>query len=218
MKTELYNGDCLEYLKRIPDGGIDLVVTDIPYDGVNRESNGLRNLDKGKADICLFSIQDLMSGLIRVSKGSGYIFCAWWQISEIVEIIRNVKLSCRLCVWEKTNPSPMNGDKIWLSGLEFCVFWKKPNAVFNAFCKNPVWRYQSGTNELHPTQKPIPLFERLIVSSSNPSDTVFDPFMGSGTTGVACKNLNRNFIGCELDPEYFKIAEDRIKNTQEPMF
>ncbi len=216
-RIKLYNADCLEILKTLPDKSVDLVLTDIPYGGVNRESNGLRNLDKGKADICDFELRDMMVEFIRITKGSGYIFCGWEQISELIGILRENKLSNRLCVWKKTNPSPMNGQSIWLSGAEYCVYWKNKNATFNEHCKNVVWEFPSGRSKIHPTEKPLKLFEYLMKTSSKENDTILDPFMGSGTTGVACKNLGREFIGIELYEKYFKIAEERINNTPDKL-
>ena len=220
MKTNIcYQGDCLEVMKTLPDNSVDLVLTDIPYDGVNRKSSGLRNLDKGKADIITFDLDKFVRESIRVSKGSGYIFCGWEQISEIVSIIREYKLSHRLCCWKKTNPSPMNGQSIWLSGAEYCVYFKKPNATFNQHCKNCVWDFPSGRGKQHPTEKPLNLFKYLIESSSNIGDIVLDPCFGSGTTGVASIELNRKFIGVELAEEYIPIIKARtgceiIHNTK----
>ena len=123
-------------------------------------------------------------------------------------------LSTRLLIWEKTNPSPMNGDKIWLSGIECCVFGKKSGATFNEFCKNVVFRYPSGERNIHPTQKPVTLIRRLILASSNEQDTILDPFMGSGTTAIACIKEHRHFIGFEMNNEYFDKAVRRIKAEQ----
>lgn len=178
--------------------------------GVNRSSNGLRNLDKKDADIMTIDLKILIPEIIRVTKGSGYIFCGWGQISEIIEIIRENKLSNRLCVWRKTNPSPMNGQSIWLSGAEFCVYFKKPNATFNEHCKNCVWDFPSGRGKVHPTEKPLKLFQYLITASSNEGDIVCDPFVGSGTTSVSAISLGRSFIGGDINPDYCKIAEDRL--------
>lgn len=209
---ELYNADCFEILKdkyKIAD----LILTDIPYGEVNRKSNGLRNLDKDKADIVTFDLIELVNMLCKVTKGSIYIFCGTEQISDIRKTMVQNKMSTRLCIWEKTNPSPMNGDKIWLSGIECCVYGKFPKATFNEHCKNTVFRFPCGRNKLHPTQKPIELFEKLILASSNEGDTVLDPFMGSGTTGIACKTLGRDFIGIEKDTNYFNIAKNRIEEV-----
>lgn len=129
LENCIYNADCLDLMPHIKSKSIDLLLTDIPYDGVNRKSAGLRNLDKGLADVMTMSIENMMREFIRVTKGSGYIFCGWSQISEIVDILKENKISTRLCCWRKTNPSPMNGQVIWLSGAEYCVYFKKPNAT-----------------------------------------------------------------------------------------
>ena len=209
----LVNADCIEAMSKLSDKSIDLVVTDIPYGEVNRKSAGLRNLDKDKADVVNFNLLDLVDELCRLTKGSIYIFCGINQVSTIRETMTKNKMSTRLCIWEKTNPSPMNGDKIWLSGIEACVFGKFPKAIFNEHCKNTVFRYPCGRNKIHPTQKPEELIERLVLASSNIGDLVLDPFSGSGTTAVVCKKTNRNFIGFELDKEYYDKAVDRIAST-----
>ena len=209
----LVNEDCIEAMSKLSDKSIDLTVTDIPYGEVNRKSAGLRNLDKDKADVVNFNLPDLVDELCRLTKGSIYIFCGINQVSTIRETMTKNKMSTRLCIWEKTNPSPMNGDKIWLSGIECCVFGRFPKATFNEHCKNTVFRYPCGRNKIHPTQKPEELIERLVLASSNIGDLVLDPFSGSGTTAVVCKKTNRNFIGFELDKEYYDKAVDRIAST-----
>lgn len=208
---DLYNNDCMKILPTLGNKSVDLVVTDISYNEVNRKHGSLRKLDKGKADIITFDLDMFVSELARVTKGSIYIFCGIEQVSDIRKILVQNKMSTRLCIWEKTNPSPMNGDKIWLSGIECCVFGRFPNATFNEHCKNTVFRYPCGRNKLHPTQKPLELIEKLVLASSNEGDTVLDPCMGSGTTGVACKKNNRNFIGIEMDGEFYNIASRRIE-------
>lgn len=209
---DLYNNDCMKILPTLDSKSVDLVVTDIPYGEVNRKHGSLRKLDKGKADIVTFDLDMLVSELTRVTKGSIYIFCGTEQVSDIRKTLVQNKMSTRLCIWEKTNPSPMNGDKIWLSGIECCVFGRFPNATFNEHCKNTVFRYPCGRNKLHPTQKPLELIEKLVLASSNEGDTVLDPCMGSGTTGVACKKNNRRFIGIEMDREFYNIASHRIES------
>ena len=213
MINEIYLGDCLELMKDIPDKSIDMVLTDIPYVEVNRNSNGLRNLDKGKADIIDFNLDELVNELCRITKGSIYIYCGTEQVSNIRKLLIQNKMSIRLIIWEKSNPSPMNGDKIWLSGIECCVYGKFPKATFNLHCKNTVLRYPCGRSKIHPTQKPLKMFEDLILASSNEGDTILDPFIGSGTTAIACINTNRNFIGVEKDEHYFNLANERLKNT-----
>ena len=194
-------------MKQFDDKSIELCVTDIPYGEVNRKSNGLRNLDKHKADEITFSLSDFLSELNRIIFGSIYIFCGTEQVSEIRGTLIKYGFSTRLIIWEKTNPSPMNGQHIWLSGVECCVYGKRKGAVFNGHCNNTVLRFPCGRNKLHPTQKPLDLIKQLIEFSSNRGGLVIDPCMGSGTTGIACKELERDFIGIELDKEYFEIAK-----------
>jgi len=213
----LLQGDCLELMKTIPDGSVDMVLTDIPYGEVNQKSSGLRKLDRGNADRCDFDLNDMVDEFIRVAIGSFYVFCGTEQISNLIGAFKQNGLTTRLCAWEKSNPSPMNGSKLWLSGMEFCVFARKPKATFNEHCQKALWKFPVGRSKIHPTEKPASLMERLVLASTNQGDTILDPFMGSGTTGVACKNLNRDFIGIELDENYFNIARERIDAIQTPL-
>ena len=209
--NKIYNEDCLEGMKRIPDGSVDCIVTDIPYNECNRTDNGLRNLDKDKADIGCFDITELTYMLCNKTRGSIYVFCGFNQVSNIRMAMTAKGLSTRIIVWEKTNPSPMNGNKIWLSGIELCVFGKKSKATFNLHCKNTVLRYPCGVNKIHPTQKPIALMSYIVNASTKEGDAVLDPFMGSGTTAIACIREKRNLIGFELNKEYYDKACKRIQ-------
>ena len=209
----LHHGDCLEVMAGLPDESVDMVLTDIPYGKVNRASSGLRNLDKGAADVLTFSVSGAVCHAARLATGTIYIFCGTEQVSEIRAQMVALGLSTRLGIWEKTNPSPMNGQRMWLSAIECCVIGRKSNATFNEHCKSPVWRHATARGKLHPTMKPVGLMERLILASTNAGDTVLDFTMGSGTTGVACVNTGRHFIGIERDDKYFKIASERIAST-----
>ena len=211
---KIYNMDCLEGMKQIPDGSVDLVLTDIPYGEVNREDNGLRTLTKDAADIETFNLCELTKTLCAKTKGSIYMFCGINQVSDIRRTMTAEGLSTRLVVWEKTNPSPMNGEYMWLSGVECCVYGKKSGATFNLRCKNSVLRYPCGEHDIHPTQKPVDMFRYLIQASSNENDLVLDPFMGSGTTAVACIREKRHFIGFELNADYYDKACKRIDAVQ----
>ncbi len=206
----LIHGDCLEVLPTLAVNSVDAVVTDIPYNEANRQSHGLRNLDKGLADIATFDLSPFLSTIDQNCSGSIYIFCGFQQLSEIDSFFRNNGYSRRCLVWEKTNPSPMNGKVIWLSGVELCVYGKKPGATYTGFCRNTVLRFPCGRNKEHPTEKPVALITDLILTSTVPDDIVLDPCMGSGTTGVACVKTGRKFIGIEIDETYFKIAQERI--------
>ena len=209
--NKIYNEDCLVGMKKIPREGVNCIITDIPYNECNRQSNGLRKLDKDKADVGDFDIIDLTKNLCDKTKGSIYMFCGINQVSTIRQTMMNEGLSTRIIVWEKTNPSPMNGNKIWLSGIELCVFGKKSKATFNLHSKKKEIRYPCGVNKIHPTQKPIALMSYIINASTKKGDTVLDPFMGSGTTAIACIREKRNFIGFELNKEYYDKACKRIQ-------
>ena len=215
VDIKLMQGDCLARMKEIPDGSVDMVLTDIPYDNVNRQSNGLRTLDKGKADILTFNTQEFMRECVRVSCGYVVIFCGKEQFSEIYTFFAQQKGTVRPVIWEKSNPSPMNGQYIYLSGVEMAVWFKKSgHKTFNAHCKNSVFKFPNGRSKLHPTEKNMLLWEELLKDCSSEQEVILDPCMGSGTTGVACINTNRNFIGIELDEGYFKIAQKRITEAQ----
>ena len=210
---KLLHGDCLERMKEIPDGSIDLILTDIPYDGVNRESNGLRKLDKGKADVITFDIHEFLKEVDRICSGTIIIFCAKNQLSDVFNYFENNKSgTVRQLVWQKSNPSPMNGQHIYLSGIENAIWFKKRGSVFNAHCKNTVFKHPTGRSKLHPTEKNHALLIELILDNSNENQVVLDPCMGSSSTGVACLNTNRKFIGIELDDNYFDICAERMRN------
>jgi len=206
----LMKGDCLDRMKEIQGGSVDLILCDLPYGEVTQKSGGLRLLDRGKADECNMDLSEITDEFNRICNGTIYAFCGTEQISSLVYNFRRHGMTTRVCAWEKTNPSPMNGTRLWLSGLEFCVFARKPKATFNERCKKALWQFPSGRSKVHPTEKPTKLMERLILASSNQGDTVLDNCMGSGTTGVACANTGRKFIGIELDDNYFDIAKNRI--------
>ena len=200
-------------MEDIPDASVDLVLCDLPYGEVSQKSSGLRKLDRGNADRCDMDLKKVIGEFSRICTGSIYAFCGTEQISTLVQTFRERGMTVRVGAWEKTNPSPMNGSRLWVSGLEFCVFARKANATFNEHCKKALWQAPSGRSKVHPTQKPVSLMERLILASSNPGDTVFDNCMGSGTTGVACVNTGRRFIGMENLPQYFEVACGRIEQA-----
>jgi DNA modification methylase len=202
--NKIYNMDCIKGMNLLEDDSIDFTLTDIPYDASNRQSNGLRNLDKENADVLTFELQPFLEEVYRVTKNSICIFCGKEQFSEIYGFFAGKKGTVRPIIWEKTNPSPMNGQYIYLSGVEMAVWFKKSGAkTFNAHCKNTVFKYSNGKRKIHPTQKNLKLFEELIKDNTNENDIVLDTCMGSGTTAVACMELNRRYIGFEIDKKYY---------------
>ena len=212
----LMQGDCLKRMKEIPDGSVDMVLTDIPYNAVNKVSGGLRILDKGIADIITFDLHDFVSECLRVSRGYIVTFCGKEQFSAIYTKLATEKGTVRPLVWEKSNPSPMNGQHIYLSGIELAVWFKKSgHKTFNARCKNTVFKFPNGRSKNHPTEKNMKLWEEIIKDCTDEGQIILDPCVGSGTTGVACQHMNRKFIGIELDENYFNIAKERIMKSME---
>ena len=128
----------------------------------------------------------------------------------------NKKGTTRPIVWHKSNPSPMNGQHIYLSGVEFAVWFKKSGAkTFNAHCKNTVFKYPNGSSKMHPTEKNHKLLEELILDNTNENDLVFDPCAGSGSHLLVARELKRNYLGVEIKPEYIDIINKRLTPTQE---
>ena len=207
-------GDCLKLMKFLPDNSVNLTLTDIPYDGVNRASNGLRVLDKSKADIITFNLNEFLEEVYRVTKGTIIIFCGQNQLSEIFDYFKIKDGTVRQLIWKKTNPSPMNGQYIYLSGIENAIWFKKRGSVFNAHCKNTVFEYPCGRSKVHPTEKNHDLLKELILDNSNENDIVFDPCLGSGTTAICSVELNRHYIGFELDKDYYNIACKRLDEVK----
>ena len=126
------------------------------------------------------------------------------------------KVNFNILCWCKTNPTPL-GNSPFLSDIEYLLCFYESGCLFNKGINLKSKFYVSATNQSdkalynHPTIKPLKFVKRSILLSTNENDIVFDPFMGSGTTAVACKELNRHFIGCELDKHYYDIAIDRLK-------
>jgi site-specific DNA-methyltransferase (adenine-specific) len=204
----IYHGDCREILPHIVP--VDLVLTDPPYNAINRETGGLRSLDKGGADSLPVDIPAL-APLFAAKAPTVYCWCGHEQLSGWVAGFRVGGMSTRVCVWHKTNPSPMNGEYLWLSALEVCVYARRAGAYFARHCTAPVWRGPTDrTVDGHPTPKPVWLMTELVSASCPPDGSVLDPFMGSGTTLVAAKNLGRRAIGIEIEERYCEIAARRL--------
>ena len=217
--VDLHLGDCLEVMKQIPDKSVDLCLTDPPYN-IARKNNfstmGRSGIDFGEWDkgFDIFSYIDQVSRILK-KNGSFVVFNDWKNLGFISEYAESKDFETKDMIrLEKSNPMPRNRDRRYITDYE-CAIWfvkKKSKWTFNRQDE----KYQrpkfiaSIESGLHPTQKNLSLMESLLKIHSNVEDIVIDPFMGSGTTGLACKNLNRNFIGIEKDPNYFEIAKRRI--------
>jgi site-specific DNA-methyltransferase (adenine-specific) len=215
----LIHNDCIQVMNKLEDSCVNLTLTDIPYDNVNRKSNGLRELDKGNADILTFDLEKFLDEVYRVTNGTIIIFCGMNQVSSIFNyfdiLAKKGKGTVRQLVWKKTNPSPMNGEYIYLSGLENAIWFKKKGATFNAHCKSNVFEFPCGRSKLHPTEKNHRLISDLILDNSNEGDILFDPCSGSGSHLYCARELNRRFLGCELDDNYFEVGVNRLKGDKQ---
>lgn len=220
--NELYNVDCISWLAERERERVDLTLTDIPYGVVNRKHGTLRkagNLDKGTADEPTFELQDFLERVYDITTGTIIIFCAKEQLSEIYNYFNEKQKqkqgTVRQIIWEKTNPSPMNGQYVYLSGIENAVWFRKKGGTFNARCKNPVFKYPKGNSKVHPTEKNHKLLKELILDNSNVGDIVFDPCAGSASTLLCAKQLGRNYIGCEIDRHWYEIGKQRLKEIED---
>ena len=178
----------------------------------------MRVFDKASADIITFNLYDFLEEIYRITSSTIIIFCGQGQMSDIQKWFQvkqnNKKGTVRQLVYAKTNPSPCNGQHIYLSGIENAVWFKKRGGTFNAHCKNTVFEYPCGRSKLHPTEKNHNLLKELIIDNSNEGDIVFDPCAGSGAHLLVAKELDRQYLGCELNKEYFDIVKNRIKETE----
>lgn len=229
----LYNDDCFKVLKTLPDHFVDLVVTDPPYEmsatngggsinsvmKMNRSLKQLDDVDISKG----YNIKEVGKELVRVMKNINlYVWCNKVQIPDYFNYYVN-ELGCKfeIICWHKTNALPTYKNK-YLSDTEYCLYFRK-----GGYCdpsqtaeeeryENAKTFYITPRNAKdkklwkHPTIKPLDITQKFIKNSSKKGDLVLDCFMGSGTTGVACKNLERDFIGIELNRDYYKIALERI--------
>lgn len=222
VETNILLGDCNLLLHNLLPNSIDLVLTDPPYN-ISRangfKSMGRQGLDFGDWD----KDQDILSYITMVSVvlkpgGSFIVFNDWKNLGDISKVSESVGLSTKDIIrLEKTNPFPRNTNRRYVCDYEFAVWFTKGKGwVFNKQNETPYLRpkfYAPTVKGEHPTQKNLKLIEDLIKIHSNEFDVVLDPFMGSGTTGVACAKLNRSFVGFELDEAYFKIAKRRINEA-----
>ena len=225
---KIYNGDCLEIMDTLieEDIKVDCILTDPPY-MIARKNNfhtmGRKGIDFGEwdKDVDLFSWLDRIPKLLS-KNGSVVIFNDWKNLGDIARYCESLGLEIKdLLRWEKTNPMPRNRDRRYITDYE-CAIWlvnKKSKWVFNRLdekYQRPKFKYPvvSGNEKtIHATQKPVKLMEEIIRVHTKEDNTILDCFMGSGSTGVACMNTNRKFIGIELDKNYFNIAKQRIEEA-----
>ena len=237
-EVKLYHGDCLEVMGGVADNSIDLILTDPPY--WHNKQNGKPKIGtktllnsslytaegkmmKDMSDFNPSKINEFLNSIKRTMKLMNcYIFCNDSQISSYGKWAEDNNFHFSVLIWRK--PLSVINTNRFSQNVEFiCRIYEYGTGLNFSNNKNDYDRVYNdkpirGNQKLHPTQKPISLIERFIRLSSKENDLIFDPFMGSGSTGVACVNTNRNFIGIEKDDKYFKIAEDRINKARETIF
>ena len=236
---QLYNGDCLEIMKNIPDGSIDMILCDLPYGTTACKWDTIipfeplweqyNRVIKDNGAIVLTASQPFTSALIMSNPklfrhqwvwdkkvSASFVLCnvAPMKVHEDVLVFSRKKVNYYPIMTPKDKPRT---DKHKQKQFETAPLQKRfdhPITYDKSYPKSIIEiSNRSGKRGLHPTQKPVALFEYLIKTYTNEGETVLDNTMGSGTTGVACLNTNRNFIGIELDENYFNIAKQRIEDT-----
>ena len=209
----LIHGDCLIEMKQIPDGSVDAVITDPPY-GINYQP-AWKKWDGSPSDYSPVIGDDVP---FSPAPFLGFPTVVLFGANNFSD---RLPLGGWLC-WDKR----LDAKKDKMFGSSFELAWyrsihtkakTKMIRVLHGGVINADSKYGNNEKRLHPTQKPVVLMERIIEAFTNEGDIVLDPFMGSGTTGVACVNLNRGFIGIEINEEYFEIAKKRIEDASAQM-
>ena len=214
---KLYNGDCLEVMDKLIEEGIkvDCIVTDPPY-GMEFKSNYRKTkYDKIKNDNNLLFLDEYFKKCFNLLNNDTHIycFCSWHNIDKFkIHFEKYFKLK-NIIVWEKNNTSMGDLRGSYAPKHEFILYGHKGRRLRNGFRYPDILKFNRTGNKYHPTQKPTDLIRLLLNQSSNENEVVFDGFIGSGSTGVACANTNRKFIGIELDNNYFDIASKRIEEA-----
>lgn len=227
--VRLRRGDCLKRLKELPDSCIDLIVMDPPYEQKGGSGAGAFG---GKHRSYYDEISDMSNGIsyevlsecIRVLKKINmYIYCNKTQIKFYMDFFDAYDINFNLLCWHKTNPIPTTSN-IYLRDTEYILFFREKGVkLYGSYATKKTW-FLSSVNKKdknlynHPTVKPIEQARIFIENSSLKGDTVLDPYMGSGTIGVAAVELGRSFIGIELNKSYYKTSKSRIKSALEKLF
>lgn len=224
----LQQGDCLELMKGIADNSIDLIVTDPPYKTTKRGSSGTMGgywkSEKAKNGTIFkfnnISCKEYLPEFYRILKDKSICYLMGNNVNLVEMLNTSIKVGfnfVKCLIWEKGNKIC---GKYYMSCFEYILLLRKGgdrpinNCGTPDILKVPIKKLKdsSGKN-LHDTEKPVELMRILVENSSNINDIVLNPFMGIGSTGIACVNTNRNFIGIELDSGYYDIAQERINKA-----
>lgn len=229
-RVVLYQEDCLSLtygLKRLPDKSVHHVVTDPPYEEHTHENRMTHDRDRVKrarfspvSFAAMNESRDLAAReMVRVCTGWVLVFCEDAAIGKWLDMLMREGAKRRTtCIWRKPNPTPKFMGNGPAQGFEAIVTtWVGTGqSIWNGGGKSGVYDYlRVAEGRMHETEKPLALMEQLLIDFSKPGQTICDPFMGSGTTGVAAKNLGRKFVGWEIDKKVFDVAQRRISGAVE---
>ena len=218
--VDLKRGDCLELMKDIPDGSVDLILTDPPYlcdysrhDSKSRFSKKIANDENNSANESM--IEKYLRECFRIMKDNTaiYCFCNYKKIDFFKQQIEKAGFNLKnIIIWDKQRNGKGDLSTTFGYSYEFILFASKGQPKIRGKRISDVWQFSrvKPKEQTHQNQKPVNLLKLAIEKSSYEGAVVFDGFMGSGSTGVACVNTNRRFIGIELDDKYFEIAKQRI--------
>ena len=228
MTCTLIHGDCLEEMMKLADDGVkvDMICTDPPYlmnYKTGRRRDKTHDFCKPIANDTNFElIKDIMPLLFELLNQGGaiYMFCNANYIDYFKQQIEQHFALKNILIWVKNNWSAGDLKGAYAKQTEFILYAVKGRHILNGARDTDTLYYNRvvGNMQLHQNQKPVDLCKYLINKSSNENDTVLDCFMGSGSTGVACLQTNRNFIGIELEEKYYNIAKKRCSNYQSKLW
>lgn len=215
----LMQGDCLEIMTTMADDSVDLVLTDPPYKVTSRGSSGgtggMLKTDINKSGMVFkhnsITFNEWLPECYRVLKDGchAYFMTNNKNLSAMLQAVEGAGFKVfKTLIWVKNTAIT---NMYYMDNHEYIIFCRKGKAKkINECGTKSVLNFDNPRNKLHPTEKPVELMAKLIANSTQGGEIVFDPFMGSNPVGLACVELDRNFIGVELDPEYFTIAKNRI--------
>lgn len=213
MKNILKNEDCFTFLATIGNNSIDSVITDPPYgmsfvSGRRKEKyNKIQNDDN--LNEWLDNFTDEIHRILKDNTAS-FVFCSWHNIDKFKQSLERKFKIKNVLVWVKNNHGSGDLKASFAPKHEFIIHIQKGRKFLEGKREPDVLYFNKTGNEFHPTQKPVDLIEYLIEKSTKEGENVLDPFLGSGTTAIACLNKKRHIYGCELDKDYFTIIEKRI--------
>ncbi|MBF2307768.1 DNA-methyltransferase [Staphylococcus hominis] len=219
--NKIYNDDCIEVMKKIPNETVDLIVTDPPY-LVNYKTSRRKDKNHRFNKVILNDnneelIKKYINECYRILKQNSamYMFCSSSKVDFFKSELEKQFNIKNMIIWQKNNHTAGDLKSAFGRRYELIFLVNKGHKNFNGERLTDIWNFNKVPNEIlvHQNQKPLHLIERCIEKHSFENDLVFDGFMGSGTTAIAAMNTNRKFLGCELDKGYFEIAQNRIKNT-----